>query len=284
MTADSSLGRIELSLLSDQTLMELLFDGMKDDFKELIQDEHGNFKDISEWDYFIKFNDESVSEILITHKLYTDKQFPFECIPPRVIEFNAVHSNLHGTVDPSVLPLRLLCFQVPENKLHGSINLGEFPETLERLEIWKNAFCGNLDLSVLPAPIITFKASHNSFSGDVNLNNLPSAIQELNLNRNVLSGSVSIKNLPETITNLQMEGNMFEGDFELLEIPSSLEFLNIWCNQWDRKGKIVFPRQVRERKIHFELWSHCTAVVDECGNTHPWEKEILEDQRELDLC
>ena len=282
--ADSSLGRIELSMLSDQTLMELLLDGMDDYLKTLVHDKHGNFKDISEWEYYIKCNDDCVSEISMGSTLFHDKQFPFEFIPPRVLEFSAIHSNFHGTVDPSVLPLRLISFNVFDNKLHGSLDLGAFPETLKKIEISKNAFCGNLDLSVLPAPIITFKASHNSFSGDVNLNNLPSAIQDINLNRNVLSGSISIKNLPKTITHLQLEGNMFEGDFELLEIPSSLDYLNIWCNQWDRKGKIVFPRQAGQKKMHFELWSHCTAVVDECGNTHPWEKEILEDQRELDLC
>ena len=281
LTADPSLGRIDYSLLSDQALMEILFDGIRTDNDASIRDENGNFNDISEWNY-IKCIGDSVSEIKIHGSHISDKQFPFEFIPPRVTVFQTgVSSNLHGTLDPSVLPHSLIVFDVAWNKLHGSVDLRSFPEKLHEIYIHNNSFSGSLDLTSLPASIMRLDASENAFSGEVSLNHLPSKIERLFFNQNSLSGSIFIEKLPETLIYLALDENEFEGDFCLLDVPPNLQDLRMWGNKWDKKGRIVLPRDVGERKMHCLFYSLCPAVVDECGNTHPWEKEILEDQREM---
>ena len=282
LTVDPSLGRIDYSLLSDQALMEILFDGMRTRNETALRDENGNFKDIFEWEG-IKCIGDSVSKITMYGKLVSDKQFPFDFIPPRVTVFEGGFANLHGTLDPSVLPMHLIKFIVHYNKLRGSVNIGSFPEKLQDIGMSNNHFSGSLDLSSLPASIIKFEASGNNFSGEVSLNDLPPAIKELWISANALSGSISITNLPETITDIHLEENALEGDFRLLEIPPNLHFLNFWENKWDGVGTIVFPRHAGQERMNFYLNSSLIAVVDEYGNSHPWEKEILENWHELDL-
>ena len=45
MAIDPALGRHDYHSLSDQALMEMVFDGMKAEKKQKLQDEHGNFLD-----------------------------------------------------------------------------------------------------------------------------------------------------------------------------------------------------------------------------------------------
>ena len=275
LTADPSLGRIDRSLLSDQALMELLFEGMRADKKAFFQDENGDFIAISEWDC-VKSIDEYVSEIRIARSLFTEKQFPFEFVPQRVRVFLSRSCRLHGTLDPSLLPVNLTLFSVEGNKLHGSVQLKSFPDKLRLIDISKNAFSGSLDLSTLPESIIRFNASANAFSGEISLNELPSAMQKLHLNANALSGSISIQKLPSQFTHLYLNSNQFEGNFRLFHIPSSLEEVCIWDNKWDNDGTLIFPGHFSEKRHGFQIYCACTAVLDEHGNKHPWEKVMVE--------
>ena len=282
LTADPSLGRIDYSLLSDQALMEILFDGIRMYDGLSVRDENGNFKEITEWPR-IRCIGDSVAKLRICGTQLSDKQFPFDFIPPRVTVFKGFSSNLHGTLDPSVLPHSLIFFDFSDNKLHGSVDLRSFPEKLQEIDIHVNSFSGSLDLTSLPASIMKLDAGENAFSGEVSLNHLPSRIEELYFNQNSLSGSISIEKLPETLAYLKLDENEFEGDFRLLDIPPNLKELPIFGNKWDRKGKLVLPRDAGQGNMHLKIYGHCIAVVDECGNTHPWEKEILEIQREREL-
>ena len=50
LSVDPSLGRVDYSALSDQTLIELLIDGFDDVTKEKYQDNEGTYLNVCEWD------------------------------------------------------------------------------------------------------------------------------------------------------------------------------------------------------------------------------------------
>ena len=49
LSVDPSLGRVDHSLLSDQTLMEMLFDGFDDKTKNKYKDNNGMYLDVCKW-------------------------------------------------------------------------------------------------------------------------------------------------------------------------------------------------------------------------------------------
>ena len=49
VSVDPSLGRLDYSLLSDQTLMEMLIESFDDETKKKYQDGQGMYLDICEW-------------------------------------------------------------------------------------------------------------------------------------------------------------------------------------------------------------------------------------------
>ena len=76
---------------------------------------------------------------------------------------------------------------------------------------------------------------------------------------------------------IQLCGNQFSGDFKLLAMPESLRQVHVWNNHFS--GKIVLLKSCDN--LHFIANdNHITSVVDENGRTHPWEEQILKEQRD----
>ena len=65
LTVDPSLGRLDYSLLSDQTLMEILIDGFDEKTKKRYQDERGMYLGVCEWPSIKCDCDDRVIEINI---------------------------------------------------------------------------------------------------------------------------------------------------------------------------------------------------------------------------
>ena len=277
-TIDPFLGRLDYDSLSDQTLIEMLVDGLNAEDKKSVQDENGNFQDISEWilnyngDNFA-FTDSRVTKLRIFRKKFSDKQFPFQFIPPLVEFFSVSSCALHGTLDTSVLPRGLIVlFNVGNNQLHGSIDWKSFPRKLQRIEVYYNNFTGSISLSDLPETLSTLSAHHNKFSGEIELNDIPRTMKYLELHNNSLSGSIRIESLPPSIQVIDLAKNSLVGDFMLLDYPKSLRRIDIGKGMFDR----VVLRKTSE-EMHFRLvCSGARAIVDQNGKSHAWEKYIIE--------
>ena len=116
-----------------------------------------------------------------------------------------------------------------------------------------------------------FQACANKFSGEITLNDLPKAIKTLNLSDNRLSGSIRIESLPESIRHIQLNRNLFSGDFKIMCFPSSLKDIDIRSQS---EMANIFLKHVNTEMPFDLICSGVSAVVDESGNSHPWEKTI----------
>ena len=271
-TIDHSLGRLDYALLSDQALMEMLFDGMDPGYKQSFQDTNGNYKDICEWGDPNWSKDGRMVKISLVSMYFTQKQFPFACIPPLVIDFSVFSCRINGTLDASVLPLELEKFNVGQNLLNGTLNFKAFPRSLTFIYITVNFFIGSCVLADLPDGLTHFYASLNKFSGEISMNDLPAFLEEIYLHGNNLRGSISIEKIPETLSVIDVGDNAFSGDLQLLTSPKNIRYIQITGNRWS--GTIVFLHDSGPKP--FSLISDpVTAVFDENGNPHPWEQEIL---------
>ena len=269
---DTHLGRLDYDSLSDQTLMEILFDGMEASHKAEYVDVEGNFTDISEWKA-LECEDERVKTICEHHRDFSAKQFPFEFIPPLVIDFSMGFCKLKGTMETSVLPQNLIDFYIADNDLYGTINCKGFPRKLESIHFEANAFSGSCILSDLPETLKDFNASENKLSGEICLNDLPPQMDALFLEKNSFTGSVCIERLPETMEFITLSNNKLSGDFRLMAYPKVIDEIRFSNNLMT--GTVILENTPAAYK--FTIWSKdITRVVDEDGNTHPWEGEILQ--------
>ena len=272
---DSSLSRLDHALLSDQVLMEMLVQGMKV-IPLGIKDDKGNFKDVCEWhpqyrNACIICTNERVTCIDLSWSTFGTSQFSFQFIPPYVDYFRANVCQMHGTLDASLLPTDLVKFSVLHNSLTGSIDLCAFPNSLQILEIAWNEFCGSLQLEQLPCAITRFQACSNKFSGEISLNELPKAMKTLSLSDNRLSGSVSIESLPHSIKHIQLDRNLFSGVFKIMCFPFSLKDIDI---RYQPEMANIVIKLVNTEMPFDLLCSGVSAVLDEIGNSHPWEETI----------
>ena len=272
---DPALGRLDYDSLSDQALMEMLISGMEDQEKKEFQDENGNFKDACEWKGFLRkveCESDRVDDIMFLHIKLSDRQFPFEFIPPLVTSFVSSFCEMHGTLHTPHIPRGLIRFEVARANLHGTINFAALPRKLQKLIISFNDFSGSCVLSDLPDTLISFKVSHNNFSGEIALNSLPLALKEIDLSNNNLIGSINIVRLPPSLVTMDLSENSCTGDFRLHSFPESLEILALFDNPLS--GMAVL--QKADGDMPFELKSNCfSQVVDEEGKRHAWEDEIM---------
>ena len=83
LSADPSLGRLDYSLLSDQTLMEMLIEKFDDETKKEYQGKHGMYKDVCEWECVECDDHEEVVEIDINSR-YVSGSLDLCYVPPKV--------------------------------------------------------------------------------------------------------------------------------------------------------------------------------------------------------
>ena len=226
----SALGRFDYSSLSDQILMELLFENATSEAKgTLCGSEDAN---VCEWNGVQCDADGRVTEIVVRHDLggtvllsympqratslvlYAAKaQGPLNThgLPPKLVRFNISFNAFDGSVDMTALPQTLQHFAIEANAFSGSCDFTSLPPNLVRLNADKNRFSGSLDLTRLPKSLVVCILSCNQFSGEIHLNELPLGLMYLWIHDNVLSGSFCFQNIPEEFEELCAQNNNFSG-------------------------------------------------------------------------
>ena len=147
-SADVALGRADYSTFSDQTLMELLFEGFEEEAKQTYQDEHGLYLDVCDWSCVTCDSDERVTRISTTGKVNGPLRFFY--IPPKVESLSMSEADLTGPIDFENLPNNLEELCLSDNRLEGSIELTNLPQTMLDLNFRSNTFEGSIDLTKLP--------------------------------------------------------------------------------------------------------------------------------------
>ena len=149
---DSSLGRLEYSLLPDQALMEILIEGFDDETKKRYQDNHGMYLDVCEWSCVKCDEDESVIEIYIhCHCVRGSLELLYAPPKVKVLRISShFEGQLTGSVDLTQLPDGMRKFSLRGNKLSGEINLLQLPKGMKQLNLNHNQLTGEIDLTQLP--------------------------------------------------------------------------------------------------------------------------------------
>ena len=273
---DPALGRLDYASLSDQALMEMLIEPLEEEEKGLLT--YGrrfstlHLIDVCEWNC-IECENSRVTKVLFSGFNFSKKRVPFEFIPPLVREFNFSECQVHGTLDTSHLPRTLEGFDIYTNEMEGSLNFKGFPRKLRLIDISENYFSGICALSDLPDSLVDFIAHQNKFSGEITLNALPTALRWLMLSKNLLEGPIHIETLPNNIESIDLSENAFSGRLRMMSFPPSLEKINLEKNALDGTAVLLNSEKKRHLSIINE---NITMIIDEKGNAHPWQAEILE--------
>ena len=263
LCSDPNLGRVDYSSLSDQTLMEMLIDGLDEETKEKFQDTDKTYLDVCEWDFVKCDSANRVVEICARGKLSGSIELQYT--PPKVTHFRLAwsQSNLHGTIDLTHLPKNIKEICITGSQLAGFIELEQLPHGMLVLSLNSNYFTGEIDLSSVPARMKKLILSDNKLTGSINLTQLPSGLQDLFLNKNQLSGSLYLGALPQAMVRIKLQNNFFSGSFIAMNLPLEIDLIIASNNNFQ-------PIAVVQSDAYADIdlrESGVTSVVDESGNT-----------------
>ena len=213
LVAADCLSRVDVSLMSDQVLLELLI--AKFDNAENIKDEEGSFTDIKEW-YGVGLSDDNrvlcidwgFDEDLYQEgecDIYPGGYIDLKYLPPILEDFSISCLDLKGTVDTHALPRSLRIFDIEVNSFMGTFDMPGIPPAMERIHLTENEFEGSLDLSNMPRELSSLYANANNFSGSVDLSKIHEPLKILWLQQNEFSGEIDLRKIPSTLEQLLLQ-------------------------------------------------------------------------------
>ena len=205
------LGRVDYTLMSDQTLMELLVEGFDDRTKKAYQDDHGMYLDVCEWSCVKCNTDERVVEIEETCAVAGSLQLQY--VPPKlkVLMISSWRkSQLTGSVDLSQLPEGMQKLCLSNTELKEGIDLAHLPKIMETLSLENNRLTGEIDLTRLPDAMYKVYLHNNQLSGEIDLTHLPDGMHYLNFSGNQLTGSLVIQKLPQRMRIIDVRSNRLQ--------------------------------------------------------------------------
>ena len=227
---DSSLGRCDLSTLSDQQRMELLFEGFESDHRTLFQDANGIYRDFTALNCFEMDVNGRLIGIRWAYMRFRGS-LAIEVLPDSVKHIDIYETKLSGTVNIGSLPSAIEEFLLPLNGFSGGIALSGLPDSLTDIDLRMNSFIGEIDLEHLPLKLRRLDLSTNGFSGLISLTRLPESLRSLHLSGNRLTGSLNLGSLPDNLEKLALCANAFEGTVDLQKLPETLSDLRFNKNQ-----------------------------------------------------
>ena len=276
-TVDSSLGRLDFSLMSDQARMELLVEGLDANFLEVQQDDNGEFLDVCEWDGVHCDESETVTSVSLSGAYSGLARLDF--LPAKVQKFHfgsfVIRGQISGTLDVAGFPATLQDFDISQNVFYGTIDLPKLPRGFLYFSIETNGFAGSCDLCGLPPNLEAIDLSSNKFTGSVCLTALPDTLYDVLLHRNFFEGQVRLEKLPRELRRLTLQENNFQGEFHWLDANiGAYAGVKIRATDCRLTGT---ARVTRTKNLKLRLDRNSVkAVKDENGRKHPLEKEIME--------
>ena len=224
-TIDPSLSRLDPTLLSDQALMEMVFENVTStiDGTRYNRTDNGDSVDACDWPQVECDDHENVIEF---HE--RDRELSgtlnLSYLPPnlKAFSFRWKQRDLHGKLETDCLPKGMKEFFLNYTECDGSVNLTTLPQLIVLMNIRSNKFEGSCDLSTLPITLQDLNIQDNKFSGTIVLDRLPSAMQNLDVCRNSLCGTLDFSQLPEAMLSLDVHDNEFSGEFIFTQAPPSM--------------------------------------------------------------
>mmetsp|Transcript_17907 Transcript_17907/g.28010 ORF Transcript_17907/g.28010 Transcript_17907/m.28010 type:complete len:248 (-) Transcript_17907:18-761(-) len=187
--ADPSLGKVDKSSFSQQTLMELFIGSFEP--KENIYGSPENEIDILEWQGVDdNMSGGGVNSIFWNFFDLTGSLL-LQWLPSTVEELCLTGNELSGSIRLEDLPPMLKELSLNQNWFTGSVQLVGLPESLQVLDLSNNDLCGTVDLDHLPKDLQVLHLSYNRFSGGISLKSIPKNMKALGLHNTEFSGNVS---------------------------------------------------------------------------------------------
>ena len=211
LSVDPSLGRVDYSSLSDQTLMEMLIEGFDDETKNKYKDNEGMYLNVCKWSRIECDGDERVIRVVIETSSITGS-LELCYVPPKVKELymrSPYRSELTGSVDLTRLPDGIKYLYLYNSELSGEIDLAHLPGKMQLLYLQNNQLTGEIDLKQLPGGMKELALQNNKLTGGIDFTHLPDGMSYLNLDENHLTGQLVIKMLPPTMRVINARRNQF---------------------------------------------------------------------------
>ena len=241
LCSDPNLGRVDYNSLSDQTLMEMLFDGFDDEAKKKYQDNEGMYLDVCDWSCVTCDDDE------------------------RVIKIDADSSKITGSIQLCYVPPKVKKLKVtpswPGSELTGSVDLAHLPKDMKHLDFQNNIFTGKIDLTQLPEGMKKLFLDHNQLTGEIDLTQLPKGMEALRLDRNQLTGEIDLTCLPEGMQYLHISRNQLSGSLVMSQLPQEIITIDARDNNFNAVA-VVESETLATIKLR---GSGVTSVVNENG-------------------
>ena len=240
LSVDSSLGRVDYTLMSDQTLMEMLIDRFDEKTKRRYKDSDGMYLDVRKWPC-VKCDDHQ-----------------------RVMKIEIESSRITGTLELCYVPPKVIFAYIrsqSKSRVTGSVDLKHLPEGIQELDLQNNNLTGKVDLVHLPSGMVRLFLQHNQLSGEVDLAHLPQAMRSISLNKNKLTGEIDLTQLPKGLLRLSLENNQFSGSLVIRKLPGRIHTIYVRRNNFNAIAVVE-----SETDVTIELeGSGVTSVVDENG-------------------
>ena len=230
-------GRVDYHSLSEQTLMELLFENVMN--TSILRDSNGYFLNIDDWPR-IQMN-ESRTKVILIHMEnvfeggdlfdFSDDEdamaqnigpgsIDLKWVPREVVEFIIDDLSLSGTIETADLPRKLCSLNIARNDFTGTFDITHLRDTMRSIFCSFNKLVGTLDIPSLPANMKTFFGERNLFSGYLDLRKLPSQMKCLSLNNNKFSGSIDLCAVPDSLYLLELRGCEIQQEMLVVRVPS----------------------------------------------------------------
>uniref|UniRef100_A0A7S4PAD4 Leucine-rich repeat protein n=1 Tax=Paramoeba aestuarina TaxID=180227 RepID=A0A7S4PAD4_9EUKA len=226
------LGRPDYSLLSDQSLMEILVQDAEFSLPNVFKDNDGAFLDIDSWET-IKLDADGKVIFIEFVECFGCGKLNLEAIPRSVRKFEVGNTECSGDV-----PFSKLCNEVRFMTLHDT---------------W---FYGSVDLTRIPRKMIRFTLSRSKFSGTLDFSNLPPTLVALDLRWNAFTGSIDISYITANIREDSFQH--FQLQFYDAEPVEGMDFgIDLSKNQFEGDiivrdlSKITDEGQFRENKSEY---------------------------------
>ena len=263
LSVDPSLGKVDYSLMSDQTLMEMLIEGFDTESKKKYQDTDGMYLDVCTWPWVICDDNERVIGIRIT-RFYLYGSLELCYVPPKVKVLAICvlgKSGLTESIDLTRVPDGMEELDLRSHKLTGEVDLTQLPDGMERLYLNNNQLTGGIDLTQLPSGMQMLYLDDNQFTGEVDLTRMPEGMVWLYLNHNQLTGGIDLTHLPAGMGHIYLSNNRLSGEIDLTELPDGMVGLYLENNHLS--GSLVIKKLTHEiyidaRRNRF----NAVAVVD----------------------